>query len=119
MWKLVLLVAIAAGSTPAGATVVDDAGGEGPAPSLAFDATAARQRIRDRAASGQLSAAGVQAAESALDRMTLGVKRAFTDAMRRLYQLALAVVAVAFAITLMIPQLPLRRHHAVTERAGE
>ena len=114
-----LAMLVAAGSTPGGAAVVDEAGGEGRAPSLAFDATAARQRIRDRAASGQLSAAEARAAESSVDRMTLGVKRAFTDAMRRLYQLALAVVGVAFAITLMIPQLPLRRHHAVMERAGE
>jgi EmrB/QacA subfamily drug resistance transporter len=112
-----LVTLVAAGTTPGSAAVVENAGGEGPAPSLAFDAAAARQRIRDRAASGQLSAAEVRTAESALDRMTLGVKRAFTDAMRRLYQLALAVVVVAFAITLMIPQLPLRRHHGVTEPA--
>ena len=114
-----LVALVAGGTAPGSAATIEGVGGEGAAPSLAFDAVAARARIRERARSGDLRDDQARAAESAVDRTALGVERAFTGAMRRLYWLALAAVALGFAVTMLIPELPLRRHHGMPESSTD
>jgi hypothetical protein len=102
---------VAGGTAPGSAAVVEGVAGEGAPSGLAFDVDRMRVDLRARAQAERAPDERVHAAEVAVDRMALGVKRAFTDAMRTLYQLALGVVVVGFVLTLMIPQLPLRKHH--------
>jgi EmrB/QacA subfamily drug resistance transporter len=91
-----------------------------------FDAAAVRARLRQQAASGGdvgAAAAGApspsgaaaavrgpdpSAALGAVDALEQAFKRAFTTAIRHLYQTGMAFVALGALLTLFIPGLPLR-----------
>lgn len=49
------------------------------------------------------------AAHAAVDKVEAAFKRAFTDALLRVFMVALAIAALALAITLFLPSLPLRK----------
>lgn len=79
--------------------------GEGEAAAgVAFDAVQARQRVERTIPPGERAAA-----LEALDRVGAGVRHAFTDATRRLYQIGIGLAIVTLLLSLGIPELPLRR----------
>lgn len=53
--------------------------------------------------------AGRRAALANVDRTDAGLKRAFTDAMRRMFKLCMLIAMLGFLVTLALPSLPLRR----------
>jgi MFS family permease len=79
--------------------------GEGAsAGNVAFDAVQARDRILRRVPPGARAAA-----LAALDRVGAGVRHAFTDATRRLYQIGAGLALVTLLLSVGIPEIPLRR----------
>ncbi|WP_434383071.1 MDR family MFS transporter [Melittangium boletus] len=98
--------------------------GEGAPGQRAFDAAALRARLagefeQRRAAlppGEEAPRAALEReqreAEAAVDRMDLGIKRAFTEAIRALYLSALGVAALALLVILALPELPLRKSNA-------
>ena len=97
------------------------ASGEGAA-GVAFDEAAVKARVR--AVIGARAAAGTPVSSeaealAAVDRVKEAFRLAFTGAIARLYQVAMAVVLLALALTWLIPEHPLRRHHHGTPAPPE
>jgi EmrB/QacA subfamily drug resistance transporter len=88
----------------ASSAVASEGGGEHA--SVSFDRAGARAAVERSVAPAERAAA-----LGAVDRLALAFQRAFTTAIERLYLVGLIFVAVATALTLRIPQLPLRQHH--------
>jgi len=76
------------------------AAGEGGA-TVAFDATAALARVR-RALPGDARA------ETAVSEVSQGFKLAFTDAITLLFRVGTGLIVLGFAITWLMPDVPLR-----------
>lgn len=125
--RALLVAATRPGASAAGSA----AGGEAPAPEapaagFGFDAAGVRARLHQEvaaggdvgaAAAGAPSPSGAAAAVRAPDRaaalgavgaLEAGFKRAFTTAIRRLYQTGMAFVVLGALLTFFIPELPLR-----------
>jgi len=98
---------------------------EGGAGALGFDAERLRARLRRQMAAGGDVGAATQGAPSpsaavatgatdqaaalgAVDALGGAFRRAFTTAIRRLYQVGMAFVVIGALLTLFIPELPLR-----------
>ena len=80
------------------------------APVVAFDAGAARARIRAGAAargSAAATPADVEAAVAAVDRLGYAIRVAFTDATERLYRVGIFLAVAALLISIGIPDLRL------------
>jgi hypothetical protein len=60
------------------------------------------------------SAADRAAALGAVDELVAAFRRAFTSAIRRLYQVGMGFVVLGALLTLFIPELPLRGGRART-----
>jgi EmrB/QacA subfamily drug resistance transporter len=71
-----------------------------------FDAE--RAALRDAGAIEALEHARAEA-KAGVDRTGAAIKRAFTDAISRMYRLCMLLALVSFLITLALPSLPLRR----------
>lgn len=97
------------------AAPVGEGASEGAA-ALAFDTTAVRLDIRRAAAAHghegpAPAAAEVDEALAAVAPMAAGFARAFTSAITALFRLGLLVAGLALIVSLLIPDVPLRRHH--------
>lgn len=89
------------------------AGGEGAA-AVAFDTAAVKGRVRQVLAAGNVGIGAPATAASALaavDRVAEAFRVAFTKAIAALYMVSMAATLLAFVLTWMIPERPLRRHH--------
>jgi EmrB/QacA subfamily drug resistance transporter len=79
---------------------------------VSFDPARVRAQLsRAMASGGAVPESDRAAAVGAVDRLAEAFKVAFTVAIERLYLVGLGFVAVAAALTLRIPQLPLRHEH--------
>ena len=110
---LVTASAPLASATPAG-----EGAAEGAA-AVAFDGAAVRAAIARRGAEGGAAASGATAeALGAVEPLRAGFARAFTGAITTLYRLGLVVVALGLVVSLLIPDVPLRRHHEEVPHGG-
>ena len=77
-----------------------------------FDAQAIKTAIDadvDRTAPPERAAEIKAQAHAAVDKVAVAFKRAFTDALLRVFMVCLAIAVLALAITLFLPSLPLRK----------
>ncbi|QSQ21338.1 MFS transporter [Pyxidicoccus parkwayensis] len=103
------------------AVVAPGMSGEGSAPAAGFQGEAVKARLRtefdaERARVSEAERARVDAEEqralASVDRVHLVVKEAFTSGVSAVYRIAIGIALLAFLVTLLLPEQPLRTGRA-------